>query len=128
MVSRGRLLEWMEESGGSEARSSWPSTRRFIRCRSGGASPTGSSPRSGRFGAWSANTGFRSRQIGPETDYYGQVSPYLMDLSEFDEEISSGRIPVLAEFVDGLEPEYWPAVTDAWPAGVATHDPSPPTD
>ena len=72
--------------------------------------------------------GFPFKAIGPETDYYGQVSPYLMDLSEFDEEISSGRIPVLAEFVDGLEPEYWPAVTDAWPAGVATHDPSPPTD
>ena len=53
--------------------------------------------------------GFPFKAIGPETDYYGLVSPYLMDLREFDEVIESGQIPVLTEFLEGLEPEHWPA-------------------
>jgi N-acyl amino acid synthase of PEP-CTERM/exosortase system len=75
-----------------------------------------------------ARYGFPFNAIGPETDYYGQVSPYLMDLREFDEEISSGRIPVLAEFVNGLEREHWPAVSDDWPFPGATHGPEPAVD
>jgi N-acyl amino acid synthase of PEP-CTERM/exosortase system len=46
--------------------------------------------------------------IGPESDYYGLVSPYALDLHDFDEVITSGRIPILAEFLDGLEPEFAP--------------------
>lgn len=56
-----------------------------------------------------AKYGFPFRAVGPEIDYYGLVSPYLMDLREFDDVIISGRIPVLAEFLDGLEPEHRPA-------------------
>jgi N-acyl amino acid synthase of PEP-CTERM/exosortase system len=52
--------------------------------------------------------GFPFRVIGPESDYYGLVAPYLMDLSEFDKVISSGRIPALNEFLVGLEPEFRP--------------------
>ena len=55
-----------------------------------------------------ARYGFPFRAIGPETDYYGLVTPYLMNLGVFDDVISSGRIPVLARFLDGLEPEYLP--------------------
>ena len=52
--------------------------------------------------------GFPFKAIGPETDYYGCVAPYLMDLREFDQVILSGRIPILDEFLDQLEPEFRP--------------------
>jgi len=60
--------------------------------------------------------------IGPESDYYGLVSPYGLDLSDFDAVITSGRIPILTEFLDGLEPEFSPsrAVADASPSGHAS--------
>ncbi len=61
-------------------------------------------------------SGFPFRQIGPETDYYGPVSPYLLDLSEFDANIMSGRFPPLNDFMDGLEPEFRP---DGAPAPAA---------
>jgi N-acyl amino acid synthase of PEP-CTERM/exosortase system len=50
--------------------------------------------------------------IGPETDYYGRVSPYLVDLREWDEVILSRRVPLLNDFLDGLAPEHRP-VTNA---------------
>jgi N-acyl amino acid synthase of PEP-CTERM/exosortase system len=53
-------------------------------------------------------SGFPFRQIGPETDYYGPVSPYLLDLSEFDVNILSGQFPPLNGFMAGLEPEFRP--------------------
>lgn len=55
-----------------------------------------------------SRSGFPFRQIGPETDYYGPVSPYLLDLSELDDVIRSGRFPLLDDFVEGLEPELNP--------------------
>jgi N-acyl amino acid synthase of PEP-CTERM/exosortase system len=58
-----------------------------------------------------ARYGFPFRPVGPESDYYGLVSPYLMDLSEFDTVIGSGRIPALTAFLEGLEPEFWPVET-----------------
>ena len=61
-------------------------------------------------------SGFPFRQIGPETDYYGPVSPYLLDLSEFDANIMSGQFPPLNGFMDGLEPEFRP---DGAPAPAA---------
>jgi N-acyl amino acid synthase of PEP-CTERM/exosortase system len=60
--------------------------------------------------------GFPFRQIGPETDYYGPVAPYLLDLAEFDVNIMSGRFPALNDFMDGLEPEFRPEPTAATPA------------
>ena len=56
---------------------------------------------------------FPFRQVGPETDYFGLVAPYLMDLSEFDTEILSGRVPALRHFLDGLEPHLVPRRGDA---------------
>ncbi len=51
---------------------------------------------------------FPFRQVGPETDYFGLVAPYLMDLAEFDREILSGDVPALRGFLDGLEPHLVP--------------------
>ena len=48
--------------------------------------------------------GFPFVPIGPESDYYGLVAPYSMNFAEFDAVITSGRIPILAEFREGLEP------------------------
>jgi N-acyl amino acid synthase of PEP-CTERM/exosortase system len=56
--------------------------------------------------------GFPWKAVGPETDYYGAVSPYLMNVREFDNVILSGRISVLDRFLDGLESEFMPR--DIW--------------
>jgi N-acyl amino acid synthase of PEP-CTERM/exosortase system len=59
--------------------------------------------------------GFPFRPIGPETDYYGVVVPYLLDLGELDEIIVSGRIPLLKDFATGLEPEFSPLAAASRP-------------
>lgn len=48
-------------------------------------------------------------QVGPITDYFGPVAPYLMDLHAFEQEILSGDVPALQGFLDGLEPRLAPA-------------------
>jgi len=48
------------------------------------------------------------REIGPRTDYYGPVAPYVIDLSKWDQTILSRSLPALHSFLDGLEPEYRP--------------------
>jgi N-acyl amino acid synthase of PEP-CTERM/exosortase system len=63
--------------------------------------------------------GFPFRAAGPEVDYYGVVAPYLMDLSEFDRAILSGRIPLLADFLTGLEHECRPVAGGQTPAPQA---------
>ena len=55
-----------------------------------------------------SRSGFPFRQLGPETDYYGPVAPYLIDLSELEANILSGRFPPISGFLDGLEPEFRP--------------------
>ena len=55
-----------------------------------------------------ARLGFRFRLIGPESDYFGLVAPYQLDLQEFDQTILSGKFPLLDTFVAGLEPEFGP--------------------
>ena len=52
--------------------------------------------------------GFPFRPVGPLTDYFGPVTPFLMNLEEFDRVIVSGTRPALRSFLDGLEPEYSP--------------------
>lgn len=52
-------------------------------------------------------------QVGPETDYFGMVAPYLMDLSAFDQEILSGKVPALRDFLVGLEPHLIPRALHA---------------
>jgi N-acyl amino acid synthase of PEP-CTERM/exosortase system len=60
-----------------------------------------------------AKYGFPFRVIGPETDYYGTVSPYLMDLKEFDAVISGHRMAALDDFLAGLEAEFRPVEDNA---------------
>ena len=62
-----------------------------------------------------AKYGFMSRAIGPDCDYYGIVSPCVVDLRDLSAEIASGEIPVLRKFLDGLEPEFWPAEAQVSP-------------
>ncbi|MGI8672362.1 MAG: PEP-CTERM/exosortase system-associated acyltransferase [Luteitalea sp.] len=50
------------------------------------------------------------RRIGPFTDYFGPVAPYLIDVSELDRVIVGGTRPILAQFIEGLEPEFCPAL------------------
>jgi len=45
--------------------------------------------------------------IGPETDYYGKVTPYSMSIAEFDTIIRSGTVPLVSDFI-GLHPEGAP--------------------
>ena len=67
-----------------------------------------------------AQHGFPCRAIGPEADYFGVVTPYALDLKEFDDVILSRRFPVLDQFLIGLEPEFSPG-----PIGPATSSSSP---
>jgi N-acyl amino acid synthase of PEP-CTERM/exosortase system len=55
-----------------------------------------------------AHYGFPFRAIGPECEYGGRVSPYLMNLAEFDAVILSRRVPALDDIFDGLEPRFRP--------------------
>jgi len=55
-----------------------------------------------------AKYAFPLRLIGPESDYFGPVAPYLMNVSEFDEVILSHTKPILDDFLVGLEPEFRP--------------------
>ena len=53
--------------------------------------------------------GFPFRAVGPEIDYCGPVTPYLMDLSVFDRVVLGGSNPRLNGFLNGLERRYHPA-------------------
>lgn len=57
-----------------------------------------------------AKYAFPLRLIGPETDYFGPVAPYLMDVREFDQVILSHSRPVLDDFLVGLEPQFVPVL------------------
>ena len=54
---------------------------------------------------------FPFKQVGPETDYFGLVAPYLMDIAEFEIEILKREVPVLRDFLVGLPPHLQPAAT-----------------
>jgi N-acyl amino acid synthase of PEP-CTERM/exosortase system len=51
---------------------------------------------------------FPFRPIGPPIDYFGPVTPYLMNLSVFDRVVLAGTKPRLNGFLDGLEHRYHP--------------------
>jgi N-acyl amino acid synthase of PEP-CTERM/exosortase system len=52
-----------------------------------------------------AKRGFPFHQIGPDSDYFGIVAAYQMDLQEFEEVILSGHFPALEDFLVGFEPD-----------------------
>jgi N-acyl amino acid synthase of PEP-CTERM/exosortase system len=75
-----------------------------------------------------AHHGFPFRVLGPESDYFGLVAPYLLDLNELDRVIMSGRFPVLDGFVCGLEARFAPRPAEDRPgiddAGPASSEPT----
>ena len=44
--------------------------------------------------------------IGPEIDYYGPVTPYLLEIADVDRRMSSNIPDLMEEWLNGLEPEY----------------------
>jgi len=53
---------------------------------------------------------FPFHPIGPETDYFGPVTPYVLDLKELDHRLMLHHAAILDDFRDGLEPEFWPTL------------------
>jgi N-acyl amino acid synthase of PEP-CTERM/exosortase system len=70
-----------------------------------------------------ARHGLPFRQIGPESDYFGLVAPYRMDVEEFDQVIRSGRFPELEGFATGPEPGFEPQPTGNRAQAGAAADP-----
>jgi N-acyl amino acid synthase of PEP-CTERM/exosortase system len=52
--------------------------------------------------------GFTFEQIGPETDYYGPVAPFVLDLDRFDRLVVRRRPGLLKFLAEGLEPSLYP--------------------
>jgi len=48
--------------------------------------------------------------IGPELDYYGPVVPYIIAIADIEEALCIHCPNVMADFLDGLEPEYVPEI------------------
>lgn len=46
------------------------------------------------------------RQIGPTTDYYGPVAPYLIEVADIDRRMSRNLPDLMEEWRDGLEPQH----------------------
>ena len=72
-----------------------------------------------------AQHGFAFRAIGPETDYFGPVAPYQLDIDDLDQAILCGRYPSLADFLVGLEPEFRPRPASGTPAASDRSRPFP---
>jgi N-acyl amino acid synthase of PEP-CTERM/exosortase system len=58
-----------------------------------------------------ARFGLPFHQIGAESDYYGMVAPYVLDLDELDGVIASGKYPALDDFTQVSHVE--PPIADA---------------
>jgi N-acyl amino acid synthase of PEP-CTERM/exosortase system len=54
---------------------------------------------------------FPFRPIGPEVDYFGPVTPYILDIAEFEDILLKKRPSLLDEFLNGLEMEFRPGST-----------------
>lgn len=52
---------------------------------------------------------FDFKPIGPELDYYGPVAPYFAEIAEMEKNVHRRHPEILADFIDGLEPEFVPA-------------------
>lgn len=51
---------------------------------------------------------FTFREIGPEVDYYGPVTPYLGVIEELEKEVTEHCPQIWPFILDGLERKYWP--------------------
>lgn len=52
---------------------------------------------------------FDFKPIGPEMDYYGPVTPYFAEIAEIEKSVHRRHPEILADFVQGLEPELVPS-------------------
>ncbi len=55
-----------------------------------------------------ARFNFTFKEIGPEVDYYGPVTPYLGIIADLEREVSEKSPPLWAMLLDGLDKAYWP--------------------
>jgi N-acyl amino acid synthase of PEP-CTERM/exosortase system len=74
---------------------------------------------------WLIHYGLPYRLAGPETDYYGAVSPYIMSLAELDQVVLGGHFAALDDFLVGLEHEFRPRRTEREGDTVATNAAGP---
>ncbi len=51
--------------------------------------------------------------IGPELDYYGPVVPYIIAIADIEQALCIYCPHVMADFLDGLEPEFAPSTAQA---------------
>jgi N-acyl amino acid synthase of PEP-CTERM/exosortase system len=47
-------------------------------------------------------------EVGPETDYYGPVSPYAVDIRAVEASVAAGDRALFREMVRGLDPRFLP--------------------
>jgi N-acyl amino acid synthase of PEP-CTERM/exosortase system len=52
--------------------------------------------------------GFVFTPIGPEVDFYGMVTPYIVGLSDLEKNVHAKFPQFFAYFMEGLEPEFQP--------------------
>jgi N-acyl amino acid synthase of PEP-CTERM/exosortase system len=71
---------------------------------------------------WLSHYGFPFSLVGPESDYYGPVAPYVMNLAAFDQMILERRIAALDDFHAGLDPEFRLGLAEPKVAVVGTPD------
>lgn len=71
--------------------------------------------------------GFTFEQIGPETDYYGPVAPFLLDLDRFDRLVVRRRAGLLKFLAEGLEPSLYPQILHAISESDACTSPAHPS-
>jgi N-acyl amino acid synthase of PEP-CTERM/exosortase system len=57
-----------------------------------------------------AQFGLPSRQVGPETEYWGRVAAYAMSIADFDQVILHRHFAALDDFLVGLEPQFTPVL------------------
>ena len=96
----GREIRRSGECGAPATACSRRCSRRCIRRPNGSARRTGWRGWRNRSTTCSPSRDLPFRLIGPESDYFGLVAPYQMDLQEFDRVILSGQFPGLDTFVD----------------------------
>ncbi len=65
---------------------------------------------------------FPFHAIGPEVDYFGPVTPYLLDLAELEQKLLQHHSPLLEECQDGLEMQFWPTLPHHFSCGADRHE------
>lgn len=51
-----------------------------------------------------ARYAFEFSPVGPETDYYGPVTPFVADIGQIERQVHAQRPDIFREFTDGMDP------------------------